>query len=98
MLVLKHHLSPSYVLDEMEMYEIRALLDYEYYSHKDEWEQTRMVAYMIAQTNCKKKLSYQDITKFYWEKQEEEEKKGISKEDVERLRKKAEEYINSLNK
>ena len=86
MLVLKHHLDPTYVLDEMEMFEIRALLKYEYYSHKDDWEQSRMIAYMIAQTNSKKKLTFQDITKFYWEDEEEKHDTSITKEDIERLK------------
>lgn len=96
MLVLRHHLQPQYVLDEMEMYEIRALLNYEYYSHKDEWEQARMIAYMIAQVNSKKKLTYQDITKFYWENEEQEEHEtSITKQDIERLRQRAQAYIKS---
>ena len=97
MLVLKHHLDPSYVLDEMEFYEIRPLLKYEYYSHRDDWEQARMIAYMVAQTNSKKRLSYQDITKFYWEKEEKEEHDtSISKQDIKRLKEKADAYIKEL--
>lgn len=96
MLVLRHHLNPEYVLDKMEMYEIRALLNYEYYSHKDEWEQARMIAYMIAQTNSKKRLTYQDITKFYWENEEDEQHEtSITKQDIERLRQRAAAYIKS---
>lgn len=93
MLVLKHHLSPSYVLDEMEFYEIRALLKYEHYSHRDEWEQARLIAYMVAQVNSKKKLTFQDITKFYWEDQQEEQDTSITKEDIERLKQRAQAYI-----
>lgn len=93
MLVLKHHLDPTYVLDEMEMIEIRALLKYEYYSHKDDWEQSRMIAYMIAQTNSKKKLTFQDITKFYWEDEEEKHDTSITKEDIDRLKIRAKEIM-----
>lgn len=93
MLVLKHHLDPRYVLDEMEMYEIRTLLKYEHYSHRDEWEQARLIAYMVAQVNSKKKLSFQDITKFYWEDQQEEQDTSITKEDIERLKQRAQAYI-----
>lgn len=94
MLVLKHHLQPSYVLDEMEFYEIKALLKYEHYSHRDEWEQARLIAYMVAQVNSKKKLTFQDITKFYWENEQEEHDTSISRKDIERLKKQAEAYIN----
>ena len=82
----------------MEFYEIRPLLKYEHYSHRDDWEQARLIAYMVAQVNSKKKLKFQDITKFYWEEQQEEHDTSISKEDIERLRKKAEAYIKSQTK
>ena len=97
-MVLKHHIPPQYVLDEMAMYEVKALLDYEYYSHKDDWEQARMIAWMIAQVNSRKKLSTEDITKFYWEKEtQEEHETAITKEDIERLRNKAEKYLQTIN-
>ena len=98
MLVLKHHIDPSYVLDEMEFYEINALLKYEHYSHKDDWEQARLIAYMVAQVNSKKKLTFQDITKFYWEDEQDEHDTSINKRDIERLKQKAEAYITELNK
>jgi hypothetical protein len=47
-LVLRLNYPPDYVLDKMEMYEIKAVMDYEYYAHKDGWEQARLVAYLIA--------------------------------------------------
>lgn len=97
-MVLKHHIPPKYVLDEMEMYEAKALLDFEYYSHKDGWEQARMIAWMIAQVNSKKQLHTDDITKFYWEKGETiEHDTKITKEDVERLKNKAQEYLEKIN-
>jgi hypothetical protein len=81
----------------MEMYEIRALLDYEYYSHKDEWEQARLVTYVIAQTNSTKKLNIQELYPFYWEKETENEDTTISREDIERLKNKAKKYLESNN-
>ena len=84
---------PQYVLDEMEWYEVRAAMKYQYYAHKDEWESSRLIAYLIAQTNSRKKLSLNDIVKFYWEKDEDEEDISIiNKEDIERLKKEAEKY------
>lgn len=92
-LTLKHHLSPSYVLDEMEWYEINAIMKYEYYSTMDNWEAARMITYMIAQTNSKKKLTFQDIVKFYWEEEQEQHDTSISKEDIERLKIKAKQMM-----
>lgn len=90
MLVLKHGLSPSYVLDEMQWYEVNGIMKYEYYSKKDEWEQARMISYIIAQVNSKKKMKIDDITTFYWEDKKDET--VTSKEEFERLKNKAKEY------
>lgn len=65
-------------------------MEYEYYAHKDGWEQARLVAYMIAQTNSTKQLKLTDILKFHWEK--DEAITSISNEDVARLRDKAKQY------
>lgn len=61
-------LSPRYVLDEMQFYEIDTLLDSYYLKHKDAWEQARLIAYITAQVNSKDKLNPEDIMKFHWEK------------------------------
>ncbi len=78
----------------MEMYEVKAVMEYEYYAHKDDWEQARLIAYMTAQVNSTKQLKITDILKFYWEKENEAADTSISNADVERLRKKAQQYIN----
>lgn len=91
MLVLKYGLSPSYVLDEMKWYEVNGLMKYEYYAKKDEWEETRLLSYIIAQVNSKKKLKIDDIMSFHWEN--DQDKTATSKEEFERLRNKAKEYI-----
>ena len=92
MLVLRLHYPPKYVLDEMQMYEIRSVMDYEYYANKDSWEQTRLIAYLIAQVNSKKQLKQSDIMQFYWEK-EETKRPTTNKADIERLKAKAQQYI-----
>lgn len=75
-------------MDEMEMYEIRAVMDYEYLAHKDSWEQARLVAYLVAQSNSSKRINITDIAKFYWEKEEQ----AISNDDISRLKEKANQY------
>lgn len=74
------------------MYEIRSVMDYEYYANKDSWEQTRLIAYLIAQVNSKKQLKQSDIMQFYWEK-EETKQPTTHKADIERLKAKAQQYI-----
>lgn len=76
------------------MYEIRAAIRYAYYAVKDSWEQARFIAYMTAHVNSKNKLALTDIIQFPWEKDTEDEDKTISSEDIERLRKESQEYLN----
>ena len=73
------------------MYEVRAAMRYSYYANKDSWEANRLIAYMVAQVNSKKRLQLQDIVRFPWE--EVQGDTSISKEDIERLRIKAENYL-----
>lgn len=77
------------------MYEIRAAIKYEYYAHKDSWEQARFIAYPIYQYGSKRRLSINELLPFYWEGDVEKSNTSISKEDIERLKKKAQTYINN---
>lgn len=90
-------ISPKYVLDEMQMYEINALMDNKHLSVKDSWEQARMIAYMIAQVNSKKKLNPDDVIKFSWDENTASGDTSISDEDIERLRQKADNYLKMIN-
>lgn len=79
----------------MESYEIRAILETHSLRSRENWEQTRMICYMTAQANSTKKLIPSDILKFPWDNEGEESEPEtlISTEDIERLKKKAEQYI-----
>lgn len=88
-LVIQCGISPDYVLDAMQMYEVQPLIQAMHLKHRDSWEQSRMIAYIIAQVNSRKKLSPTDIVRFVWDDNKET---GISNEDIERLRQKAKEY------
>lgn len=90
---------PKYVLDEMETYEVNSALKYSYYSEKDGWEQARLISYIMAQAHSTKNLKMDDIVKFYWEKEDDEKENTIiTKEDVERLKAQAQQYLRSQNK
>ena len=82
-------ISPQYVLDEIEWYEINSLFKYRHYSHKDSWEQARLITYMIAQVSSRKTLKLSDILTFQWEDDAEAEEQKVSAEDVKRLKQKA---------
>lgn len=91
-------LNPEYVLDKMEWYEISALMKYQYYSIKDNWEQARLIAYMIAQVNSKHRLKMQDIVPFSWEEEyEEHEEEVMTKEKMEHLKQEAQNYLLQKN-
>ena len=82
----------------MQWYEIGAALKYQYYAVKDGWEQARLISFLIAQSNSTKKLKMEDILEFPWEKNSNEpieDRTMITKEDIERLRKEAEKYLNN---
>ena len=66
--------SIGYFLDNMRYYEIRPLLDNMDRSVKSDWEQTRLVAYIMAQSNSSKKIKPTDIVSFSWDKKENTEK------------------------
>lgn len=95
-LVLRYNLSPAYVLDHMQLYEAKALLKYSDYSSRDSWEQSRLVAYLIAQTNSTKKMKPSDIIKFSWDNEHNGDT-SISNDEIERLRNKAKAYEQNKN-
>lgn len=83
-------INPQYVLDEMQPYEIESLMEYGYYKGKDQWEQARLIAYVVAQVNSKKPLKPTDIIKFDWDgKQAREKAKPMDKKQIEMLQKMA---------
>jgi hypothetical protein len=100
MLVLQLGLDSAYVLDEMKMYEIRALMKYSHYKNMDSWSQSRMIAYIVAQSNSTKKMKPSDIMEFPWEKVQENasnEEIAVSKEEIESLKDKAKQFEKLLN-
>lgn len=85
-LTLQLHLPPDYVMDKMEFYEIRAVMKYQYYAYKDNWEQARLISYLVAQVNSKKKLKLSDIMEFEWDKDNAALNKSVSNEEIAKLR------------
>ena len=87
---------PDYVLDRMNFYEIEALLDNLWMKNKESWEQTRVQAYITAQTQSTKKLDPKELMSFPWEKKVE--KVEDTPEDIEMMRKEMKEMEDKLNK
>jgi hypothetical protein len=83
-------------MDEMPVYEIRLSLEAAELRNRASWEQTRFIAYMIAQVNSRKKLKPTDILSFEWDKVE----KGTAEIDpaeIERIKRVQDEIIKSYN-
>ena len=87
---------PDYALDRMNFYEIEALLDNLWMKNKESWEQTRIQAYITAQTQSTKKIDMNDMMSFPWEKKVE--KVEDTPEDIEMMRKEMKEMESKLNK
>lgn len=85
-------LDPEYVLDKMQQYEIKPLVKYLHLKNKESWEQTRLLGYITAQGNSTKKLKPTDIIKFPWDEQGKESDTSVKSADIERLKKKANEF------
>ena len=81
-MVIEGGLSPSYVLDEMQMYEIQPLITNIYLKSKESWEQTRLLGYIIAQGNSTKTLKLNDIIRFPWDDDDEVNNTSISNEEI----------------
>ena len=98
-LVIQCGISPDYVLDNMQMYEVQPLIQSMHLKYKESWEQSRMISYIMAQVNSTKTLKPTDIIKFAWDEESnsEETNKVMSDGDIKRLRLKAQEYLQKVN-
>lgn len=89
-------IAPDYFLDKMDFIEAESFLDGLNRRNRESWEQTRLLGYIIAQSNSTKTLKQTDILRFPWD---EEEKKdtSVTNEDMKRLRAKAKALESQLN-
>ena len=62
---------------------------------RESWEQTRMLAYTTAQVSSTKKIKMTDIMKFSWDNDNDEKDTSVSTEEMERLKIKAQQYLNT---
>ena len=53
--------------------------------NREAWEQTRIIGYIIAQSNSTKKLEQTDILRFPWDR----EAATVTDDEIKRLREKA---------
>lgn len=92
--------SPEYFLDRMTLTEVRYFLEGYERRKRDAWEQTRILGYITAQVNSTKALKQTDIISFPWDEKIKKKQKtaSIPESEKERLRNKAREIEQTLNK
>ncbi|MBC5605862.1 MULTISPECIES: hypothetical protein [Bacteroides] len=80
----------------MDFIEVESFIDGLNRRNRESWEQTRLLGFIIAQSNSTKTLKQTDILRFSWD---EEEKKdtSVTDEEIQRLRAKAKEVESQLN-
>lgn len=81
----------------MQLYELEVILDNLQLRHKQNWEQTRLLAYIQAQSNSTKKINITDVVKFSWDNEKNNTIDIMTDEDKDRLRRKSDEIIKELN-
>lgn len=80
-------------MDECTDWELNDLVDNIPYLDRNMWEAHRLNAYVQAQVNTKKKMTFQDICSFKWEeKGDEEVNREITNDDIERLKRLSEKW------
>ncbi len=77
-----------YFLDRCTDWELNDMVDNIPYLDRNLWESTRLIAYVMAQVNSRKKLTFQDICTFKWDDSTKPEEKqvDISDDDINRLK------------
>lgn len=71
----------------MTFAEVESFLDGLNRRNREAWEQTRLLGYIIAQSNSTKTLKQTDILRFPWD--EEKKETSVTDDEMKRLREKA---------
>lgn len=76
-------------MDACQIWEINDIVENLPYLDRMSWEQTRLLAYIGAQTHSTKKLDITDIIQFKWDEKQQKNIE-ISNSDIQRLKNKSE--------
>lgn len=79
----------QYFMDELEEWEVYLLYDSLKYAKRSEWEMTRLLMYVTAQVNSKKRIDIKDILSFPWDEGYEEHNTEMTDEEKNTLRMRA---------
>lgn len=81
----------------MTLAEVESFLEGLNRRNHDAWEQTRLLGYIIAQSNSTKTLKQTDILRFPWDDEEEKKETNVTEDEMKRLRDKAKVVESQLN-
>lgn len=96
--VLEGHLDPAYVLDHMQLYEVRTLLQNWHMIHKESWEQTRWQTCFIMNMLAKDKIKMTDLISFPWDKEtQQDEPKALDDNRMNALIERAKQFEKNFN-
>ena len=62
---------PKYFLDEMEGYEVNAIITQYNNQYELDWERTRRIMHSVVQVQCTKSLNLEQVIKFPWDGEDE---------------------------
>ena len=79
----------QYFMESLEEWEVYMFYDNLRYCERSAWEMNRIIAYILAQSNSKKRLEITDIMSFPWDEDYSEKNTEMSNEDRDKLRAKA---------
>lgn len=79
-------IAPGYVLDQMQHYEMVALLDQAWRRERGDWERARFIAYVIAQCQSSKQMKPTDVLALPWDGKNDGEESETSMSEVDRQR------------
>ena len=81
----------------MQDYELEVLMDNYFMKSQEEWEMCRNLYYAIVQTQSTKELNIKKLMSFPWDREEVNDEKGDSKEDIKAMMEEVNKYTEKLN-
>ncbi|MCH5241789.1 MAG: hypothetical protein J1F67_05125 [Muribaculaceae bacterium] len=76
-------------MDEMEVYEINALIENRHLRHRESWEQSRMLAFVIARCAGSKVQNVKEVFSLPWDNEVTREQREADYGEMDRLKAKA---------
>lgn len=90
-------MQPEYFMDVMQAYEPDIYMEYLDYTDRTQWESSRILAYLTAQVNSRKKLKIKDIIKLPWDNDAKKIAKKVTEDKMDEMKTEADNIAKLLN-